>query len=68
MVKERLVERRRRRRTGTTVEVWRGFDGQPDWQTVCVEHGGICLHYTLADAMAFARDPAEWCPGCRVSD
>ena len=64
-VRERLIESRRRRQTGTTVDVVYGLDGNPGWWNVCVEHGGICEHETRALAMSFASVPIEWCPTCQ---
>lgn len=35
------------------------------WATVCVEHGSICTHPTLAAATGHAAAPTGWCPECR---
>lgn len=76
-----LVQARRNRETGTTIEVHdldapdapldRG-DGQgtaadrdPRWLTVCVDHGNNVGHYTLADARSHAAEPTGWCEPCR---
>lgn len=60
-----LIQSRRSRTTGTTVEVWRNFDYQPGYQTICVEHGGICEHETRRYATDWAPVPDQWCPGCQ---
>jgi hypothetical protein len=65
-VSDVLLERKRRRQTGTTVEVWFGFDDAPGYQTVCVDHGGICEHAASTDARYWAAHPVDWCPGCQL--
>ncbi len=64
-----LVERRRNRRTGDVVSLYRaaaaGLDpaGGP-WVTLCEAHGSLCNHATRATARAFLSAPWEWCEGC----
>jgi hypothetical protein len=66
-----VVQERVARQTRTTVQVVdnRGglFDADDEngWFTVCVDHGGVCSHETLALARAFAPVPREWCPTCQ---
>jgi hypothetical protein len=34
------------------------------WMTVCVPHGGSCMHQTIALARDHAADPTGWCEEC----
>lgn len=45
------------------------FDSGDDlrWATICETHGGVCSHWTLADAIAHAPDPDLWCPYCQTA-
>lgn len=63
--RDKLVRRARSRATGTTVEIWKGLDAQPGYQTVCVEHGGIAEHETRSAAFEWAPVPDQWCPVCQ---
>jgi hypothetical protein len=69
-----VVQRRRTRSTGTTVEVLdlRTYPTPPSdeadggrWLTICDEHGGNVQHETRALAISWASDPATWCDGCQ---
>lgn len=66
-----VVQRRRSRQTGTTVEIIDNRDGHFDsddpnpWFCLCVEHGGVVSHETRHLAEAFAPVPREWCPTCQ---
>lgn len=70
-----LIQSRRNRQTGTVVEVIdRGPVNADDvaeyrddpyrWETICVDHGGVCSHETRALALYFAPTPLEWCEDC----
>jgi hypothetical protein len=67
----RVVVEATSRQTGTVVQVVDNRDGSFDsgdpagWFTVCVDHGGVCSHETLALAQAWRPYPAEWCPTCQ---
>lgn len=67
---ERIVLERKARSTGTTVQlVDRGpleeddgrDEGDDRWETICVEHGGVCSHQTRKLARSFMAAPEEWC-------
>lgn len=65
-----VVQERRNRQTGTVVQVWdRGVD-EPDqrWETICVDHGGVCSHDTRALAMGWAAEPLMWCEDCQKAE
>jgi len=64
-----IIQERRSRQSGTTVQVIDNRDGDFDtydwgWITVCVEHGNYCSHETRRMAEYFAPFPAEWCDDC----
>jgi hypothetical protein len=79
-VSERLLQSRRSRQTGTTVDVIRHAEIDGDWpsdqhpayrrwyETICVDHGGVCEHDTRALAERFAPVPREWCPTCQEEE
>lgn len=64
-----LLERRKRRSTGTVVSVVRGQldEGSPElrYWTICEDHGGIVGHALSADARGWAVEPECWCPTCQ---
>jgi len=68
-----IRQERRARSTGAVVQVLdlrhpdTQFAPEDDcvWATVCVTHGTICVHPTLALARSHAADPAGWCERCR---
>lgn len=72
-----MLQSRRSRQTGTKVEVirrfehgaWMSSEASPDgrfiYETICVEHGGVCEHETRKLAERFAPVPREWCPTCQ---
>jgi len=67
-----LRERRRNQRTGVTVELVDTHHPDsrldPDggrWATVCIDHGGLVNHDTLAIARSFLSVPWEFCPDCQ---
>ena len=66
MSEYRVIQERKARATGTVVQVV--FDAVADpvqpWETICVEHGGVCSHQTRALAMGWAPHPDEWCEDC----
>jgi len=77
---ERLVQERRARETGTLVQIVdRGVDdferaeareqgiAWNRWETICVEHGAVCSHESLALARRHAPVPTEWCEDCMAS-
>lgn len=60
----------RARSTGTHVAIYDGVAAGMDtcggrWQTVCIEHGGVCSHDTLELARSWASAPEQWCPTCQ---
>jgi hypothetical protein len=59
-----LVQSTRARSTGTVIEVLDRRDDGEGWETICVDHGGVCTHDTRALAVSFASAPEEWCPTC----
>lgn len=64
---ERELLRRLCRSTGTTVAlVDRGADDDEDnrWETICVDHGGVCSHQSRKLATEFLSHPEEWCEDC----
>lgn len=60
-----LIERRSRA-TGTLVQLVfnSGADETQPWETICVDHGGVCSHETRALAVAWLAHPDEWCEDC----
>lgn len=55
--------------TGGHVGVYDGRESQDDieagrWQTVCEDHGTICSHQTLDDALWNGRHPEAHCEDC----
>jgi hypothetical protein len=36
------------------------------WQTVCERHHEVCSHRTWRLALAYARQPWQWCEHCTV--
>jgi hypothetical protein len=75
----RVIQTTRSRQTGTLVEVVdRGAvdaeavaeyrDDPYRWETICVDHGGVCSHATLRLARYFAPTPMEWCEECMSTD
>jgi hypothetical protein len=70
-----VIQERKCRATGTTVQVIDNRDGEFDtnaeenpWYTVCVDHGGICSHMTRALAETFAPVPDQWCADCQDNE
>lgn len=64
---EQVLVERRARSTGTLVQlVWNaGADDVQPWETICVDHGGVCSHQTRKLAESFLSHPEEWCEvGC----
>lgn len=69
-----LVERRARA-TGTVVQlVDRGtytdcLEDNPEhrWETICVDHGGVCSHETRKLAEGWLPHPDEWCDDCMTN-
>ena len=63
---ETTLLERRCRATGTVVTlVWNeGADESQPWETICVDHGGVCSHETRALAEAWLPHPDEWCEDC----
>lgn len=66
----RVVIERRARATGTLVQlVDRGREeGEDRWETICVEHGGVCSHETRPVATAWLAHPDEWCEDCMYGE
>lgn len=67
----RIVQERRARSTGTVVQVADNRDGSVDqgdldWFTICVDHGGVCSHPSLQLAREWASEPEGWCPTCQA--
>lgn len=70
---ERIVQTRRNRETGTTIDVVDRGQDDPDvqggdnrWETICTDHGTVCSHQTRAVAVSFAAVPTEWCEDCQA--
>jgi hypothetical protein len=71
-----VVTERRARATGTTVQlVDRGrytdcSESEPEhrWETICVEHGGVCSHETRKLAEGWLAHPDEWCEDCMYGE
>ena len=68
----RVIQSRRARSTGATVEIWDNRDGSVDiddrngWFTVCMTHdGALCSHPSLQLAREWAAEPEGWCEGCQ---
>lgn len=72
MSEPREILRRRARATGTVVALVDrgGSDGYGDWrwETICVEHGGVCSHETRKLAEAWLSHPDEWCEDCMYGE
>lgn len=39
-------------------------DGGGRWETICVDHGGVCSHESRKLATEFLSHPDEWCEDC----
>jgi hypothetical protein len=62
-----LILERRCRATGTTVQLVYSpsADEENPWETICVDHGGVCSHQSRVLATAWLSHPDEWCEvGC----
>ena len=57
------MTRRKNRETGTHVIVQRADDGY-GWETICDEHGTVCVHDTRKLADYMAASPLTWCELC----
>lgn len=66
-----LVRQSVARSTGATIQLLdqrdRGDDPENPWETVCVEHGGVCSHTTRELARSFMAAPEEWCAECGIA-
>jgi hypothetical protein len=64
------VTQRRCRATGSLVSVYRndqaGHDCTEPWSAGCEAHGVVQAFDRLDLADGHARNPAEWCDGCRA--
>lgn len=61
-----LIERRCRA-TGTLVVLaWNASD--ETYETICVDHGGVCSHETRKLAESFLSHPEEWCEDCMYGE
>lgn len=65
-----VIQSRRARVTGTTVEVIDNRDGSFDtsdlpWITFCDDHGNYCSHDTRRLALDWAPRPDVWCETCQ---
>jgi len=63
---ETVIQERKARSTGTVVVVQYApshDEGSP-WETVCMEHGGVCCHTSRRLALDWAPHPDEWCEDC----
>lgn len=38
------------------------------WETICVEHGGVCSHETRKLAEQWMAHPDEWCEDCMYGE
>jgi len=67
-----VVKESRARTTGTLVQlVDRGPSeeyGDWRWETICVEHGGVCSHETRKLATEWMPHPDEWCEDCMYGE
>ncbi len=63
-----LIQERRNRETGTIIEVWKDFDGEPGYATICQEHSQITYHDTRRLALYMAPSPLTWCEVCNGND
>lgn len=64
----RVVASRKRRSTGTTVElIDRGKGVEPRWLTRCVEHDTTAEHASGRDARKAGRAPEQWCSKCKAA-
>lgn len=63
---ETVLLERRARATGTVVLLVYNAGADPDqpWETICVDHGGVCSHETRALATGWLSHPDEWCEDC----
>lgn len=64
---ERVLIERVARATGTTVMLvdrGAGEEGEHRWETICVDHGGVCSHETRRLAADWLSHPDEWCEDC----
>ncbi len=64
---ETVLIERRNRATGTIVQLVYAESADPDqpWETICVDHGGVCSHETRTLAESWLSHPDEWCEvGC----
>ncbi len=65
MTDQRLIQSRKARVNGVIVDViYANQDPDQPWETICVEHGGVCSHQTRALVMGWAPHPDEWCEDC----
>ena len=64
-----LIERRARA-TGTLVALVYNYGADPDqpWETICIDHGGVCSHETRSLATAWLSHPDEWCEDCMYGE
>ena len=70
-----MIERKRRRSTGTFVSVWhtRDVSMEDEPYTLICEgddpdgdpHGGVISVYTMSEARTWAPFPDAWCPSCQ---
>lgn len=68
---EKILIERKARATKTIVQlVDRGKDDFEDqrWETICVDHGGVCSHNTRALATDWLSHPDEWCEDCMYGE
>lgn len=63
---ERVVTERTTRAGRRVLLLDRGSndDGGGRWETICVDHGGVCSHETRWLAARFLSHPDEWCEDC----
>lgn len=63
---ETILIERRARATGTLVQLVYNFGADPEqpWETICVDHGGVCSHETRPLATSWLAHPDEWCEDC----
>jgi hypothetical protein len=60
LIKERLT------RGGVRVMLVHAPEADPaqPWETICVDHGGVCSHETRRLAESWLSHPYEWCEDC----
>ena len=65
-----LLAERRTRSTGTLVQLVYSESADPDqpWETICVDHGGVCSHETRTLAEQWLSHPDEWCEDCMYGE